>query len=100
MKNNTTLFVVCFLMSIGFGNSIKAQNLLEKLEAKYPEVPQYELATFKASRISIGHSVETRKKGVLEIQTFSRFWKIPNFDAATRSQSLVADKMSTRIALE
>ncbi len=95
MKNKTRL-LVCFFILIGFGISINAQDLLETLENEYPDTPQYEFATFKASRISIGHSIETRKKGVLEIQAFNRFWNIPNY----RAQSFVADKLSARLALE
>ncbi len=99
MKNKIHIISFFFVL-VGCIASVEAQSLLEALEKKYPETPQYESATFKASRISIGHSVETRKKGVLEIQTMSRFWKLPNFNAQTRSQSFIADKMSTRIGLE
>lgn len=83
-------------MFIGLSTSMYAQDLLDKLEKEYPDIPQYEMATFKTSRISIGHSIENRKKGVLDIVTMSRFWNIPNYD----SQAFVADKQSTRIALE
>ncbi len=76
--------------------SINAQNLLDTLEKEYPDIPQYEIATFKATRISIGHSIENRKKGVLEVVAMNRFWNIPNY----RGQSFVADKLSARIALE
>ncbi len=95
MKNKTHLLVY-FSVMLGFGTSMNAQDLLDTLDKEYPDTPQYEFATFKASRISIGHSVETRKKGILEIQAFSRFWNIPNY----RGQSFIADKLSTRLALE
>ncbi|GAA4271581.1 hypothetical protein GCM10022258_08750 [Aquimarina gracilis] len=81
---------------LGLGITSNAQDLLETLEKEYPDTPQYELATFKASRLSIGHSIETRKKGILEIQAFNRFWNIPDYE----SQSFVADKLGARIGLE
>ncbi len=56
----------------------------------------YAEATFKATRITFGHSVETRKKGILEISAANRFWDGP----APRSQSFFADRLSTRFALE
>ncbi len=95
MKNNT-LFLLCFFILIGFSTSIHGQDLLETLEKEYPDTPQYEIATFKSTRISIGHSVENRKKGVLEIMAMNRFWNIPNYGG----QSFVADKLSSRLALE
>lgn len=95
MKNNKC-FLVYFFMVMGFSMSINAQDLLDALEKEYPNTPQYEIATFKASRLSIGHSIETRKKGVLEIQAFNRYWNIPNF----RGQSFIADKLGARIGLE
>ncbi len=95
MKNKTHLLVY-FCVMLGFGMSMNAQGLLDTLEKEYPDTPQYEFATFKASRLSIGHSVETRKKGILEIQAFNRFWNIPNY----RGQSFVADKLNARLALE
>lgn len=95
MKNNSLILIVLFILT-GFGATISAQDLLDTLEKEYPDTPQYELATFKATRISIGHSVENRKKGVLELSVMNRFWNIPNTDG----NSFVADKLSTRIALE
>ncbi len=96
MKNNI-LFNLLFFVCIGISQSIYSQDLLETLEKEYPDTPQYEMATFKATRISIGHSVENRKKGVLEIMAMNRFWNLPNNE---KSQSFVADKLSTRLALE
>ncbi|WP_241448760.1 DUF5777 family beta-barrel protein [Aquimarina pacifica] len=74
-----------------------AQNLLDALEKEYPDTPQYEMATFKTTRIALGHSIENRKKGVLEIRTTNRFWNLPNNQD---SQSFFVDKVSSRIALE
>ncbi len=93
---NKVLFSIHICLLFCLNVSIQAQDLLDKLEQEYPDTPQYQLATFKASRISIGHSVETRKKGVLELQAFTRYWNIPN----SSGQSFVADKMGARIGVE
>ena len=97
---NSTFNLINIIVVIGLSFSSNAQNLLETLEKKFPDSSQPTLGTFKASRISIGHAVETRKKGVLEFQSMTRFWKVPNFDSKTRSQSLIADKINTRFGLE
>ncbi len=72
------------------------QDLLGILDKEYADTPQYTQATFKFSRIAFGHSIETRKKGILDIFVANRFWNTP----ADRSQSFAADRLSTRIALE
>ncbi|OEK07841.1 hypothetical protein A8C32_15275 [Flavivirga aquatica] len=82
---------------IGFiSSSLNAQDLLDTLEKEHPNTPQYEIATFKGTRISLGHSIENRKKGVLEIKAMNLFWNIPN----RPSQSFVTDIWTARIALE
>ena len=49
-----------------FANQIFAQTeLLDLLEKEHSDtVPQFVPATFKSTRITYGHSVETRKKGI------------------------------------
>ncbi|HET8735408.1 MAG TPA: DUF5777 family beta-barrel protein [Pricia sp.] len=91
MKNKILVIV---LLCTGVSGS--AQDLLRILEEERPERQRYAAATFKTTRIAFGHSVETRKKGILEIFVANRFWDSP----APRSQSFVADRMSTRFALE
>lgn len=77
-------------------HSMFAQDLLGILDEEQQDIPQYAEASFKFSRIAIGHSIETRKKGILDIFVANRFWNTP----ADRTQSFVADRLSTRIALE
>jgi len=91
-KNKIVLVIVLFLAVL----SGSAQDLLQILEEERPEQLQYAEATFKTTRISFGHSVETRKKGILEIFVANRFWDSP----AERSQGFFADRLSTRFALE
>ncbi len=94
MKNNLVFsFVLGLLLCSASANS---QSLLDKLEKEFPATKQYEIATFKTTRIAIGHSIETRSKGALEISLFNRYWNIPNFDG----QRFLADKVSTRFSLE
>ncbi|WP_411029578.1 DUF5777 family beta-barrel protein [Spongiimicrobium sp. 3-5] len=94
MKDNR-LFLVLLLLLSGLG-MLNAQNLLETLEQEHTDDPLYTLASFKATRIAIGQSVETRKKGVLEWHLMNRFWNIPT----GRTQSFLADRLSVRFALE
>lgn len=94
MKNNLLFTLVCVVLGSIF--SANAQDLLEEVDKEYPDTPQYEISTFKATRISIGQSVENRKKGVLQLMALNRYWNIPNSEI----QSFVADKASTRFAFE
>ena len=87
------LFILLFIV----GNaSINGQGLLDKLDNEFPDKPVYEIATFKTTRIGLGHSIETRKKGALEISLYNRYWNIPNF----KGQRFLADKITTRYGLE
>jgi hypothetical protein len=91
--------VIYQLLTIAFmvlSSSINAQNLLDKLEKEFPKEPVYKIATFKTTRIGLGHSIETRKKGALEISLYNRYWDIPNFEG----QRFLADKVSTRYGLD
>ena len=94
MKNNL-LFT---LISVLFGSvfSVSAQDLLDTLDKEYPDIPQYEISTFKTTRISIGQSIENRRKGVLQLMALNRYWNL----ADSNIQSFVADKASSRFAFE
>ena len=95
MKNK--LFFLHFVwLFIGCYSTVNAQSLLETLEKEYPDKPQYELATFKVTRIAIGQSIENRKKGVLQLMFTNRYWNIPN----TRIQTFVADRWGARMGAE
>ncbi|WP_439127432.1 DUF5777 family beta-barrel protein [Polaribacter sp.] len=94
MKNNRTIKIF-LLLFIGFCTT-NAQDLLDKLNKEFPKKPVYKIAAFKTTRIGLGHSIETRKKGALEISLYNRYWNIPNFDG----QRFLADKVSTRYGLD
>jgi hypothetical protein len=79
-------------------NSAYSQNLLSKLDKEYANKPVYEIATFKTTRIGLGHSVEMRKKGALEISLFNRFWN--HKDQEGDKQRFLADEVSTRFGLD
>ncbi len=87
---------ILFLALAYFGNCTHAQSLLDELNQEYTNTPQFEIAVFKSTRISIGHSTKTLQKGVLEIGARNRFWNLSDEDI----QSFIADKMSTRFSLE
>ena len=87
-------FLIVFFM--GVGASFQSQNLLDQLNKEFPNKTVYEIATFKTTRIGLGHSIETRKKGALEISLYNRYWNIPNFEG----QRFLADVVSTRYGLD
>lgn len=87
------LILLCFIVVT---SSINAQGLLDKLDKEFPDKPVYEIATFKTTRIGLGHSIETRKKGALEISIYNRYWNIPNFEG----QRFLADVVSSRFGLD
>lgn len=83
-------------MLLGTTISLNAQDLLEAVDKEYPNIPQYEISTFKGTRIAIGQSIENRKKGVLQLSALNRYWNLPN----AKVKSFVADKLSARLAFE
>jgi len=91
----TKLFFI-LLLAIGCAPQAVAQDLLSKLSQEQITPEFNTQATFKATRISIGHSVETRKRGVLEISAMNRFWNDPD----KSKRSFLADKLNTRIGVE
>jgi hypothetical protein len=95
MKNNQPNLLLTFLFFVVY-SSINAQGLLDKLDKEFNNKPIYEIASFKTTRIGLGHSIETRKKGALEISLYNRYWDIPNFEG----QRFLADVVSTRYGLD
>lgn len=67
--------VVCIcLFGIVFSFSLKAQDdLLAELEAQQEETTTLVEATFKGTRLINGHSIETRKQGVMDFIISHRF---------------------------
>lgn len=71
---------------------VRSQNLLQSLEEEHKDTVYPVQATFKATRIGLGQSVETRRKGALEISTNTRFWNTPQ-----RTQAFIVDRVTSRI---
>ncbi len=95
MKIKTT--VIGSLLVLGSIQIITAQDDLQDiLDREQNETSDYVSPAFKMTRIAFGHSTEVRNQGVLELFTATRFWNFPG----DRSESFVADKVTTRIALE
>ena len=89
--------LLCFaLATFGFMSQLHSQDLLSKLNKIDNDSVFNVSATFKATRLSIGHSVETRKKNVLEVSAMTRYWNTPE----ETSNAFVADKMSARFGLD
>ena len=85
-----------WILFFGISISMGAQDLLSKLDKELNENSLKALPAFKTTRISIGHSVETRPAGSLEIAAVNRFWNIPN----QQTQRFLADEVNTRFSLE
>lgn len=96
MKNRSYflpfVLAVLFFVNLGLG-----QDLLDILEKETPDMPMFTQATFKANRVVLGQSVETRKRGTMEFVFGTRYWNIPNNDA---SQSFGADRFSAHFGLQ
>ncbi len=95
MKNRKIIWLA-FAMLLLAAFPMTAQDILDILEKETPKPKGYTQATFKANRVVLGQSVETRKKGVLEFTLGTRYWNIPNND---RSQSFGADRFSANFSL-
>ncbi len=92
MKSKTLIFILFLSMS----SFLNGQSLLDKLEEEHQSAPEYVMSTFKGTRISIGHSLETRKKNTLEVSFMSRYWNVPQ----ETSNSFIADRMCTRFGVD
>lgn len=79
---------MAFLLCLINGN---AQNLLDEVNQQLPQETGYTYLTFKGTRLLLGHSVETRKKGTMELSAISRYWNIPE-----RTQGFIVDRVSFR----
>jgi hypothetical protein len=85
------------LILVGTTLSTWAQeSLFESMKKVQIDTTLYTIATFQATRIQLSHSVETRKKNVLEISAMTRYWNTPT----ETSNAFVADRMSARFGLE
>jgi len=92
---NKIFFLFLFVFGLQYG---AAQSLLEELENEHSNELEYTYATFKANRIGIGHSVETRKKGTLELVVGTRYWNIPS--NSDNRKSFVVDRFSARFGVD
>lgn len=95
MKNNRNINFIIFLCFVA-NFTLQSQDLLKKLDAELLDQNLEEIATFKTTRLGLGHSIETRKKGALQISLYNRYWNIPDF----KGQRFLADVVSTRYGLE
>jgi len=54
MKNKI-IFQFLTIVFVFLNSSINGQGLLDKLYKEFPDKPIYEIATFKTTRIGLGH---------------------------------------------
>ncbi len=94
MKNKLGIIVFMCMSLVQWSHAQDLEDLLEKEDITRQSA--YVMSTFKATRISIGHSAETRKKGALEISFMSRYWNVPQ----EQSNSFIADRMSARFGID
>ena len=96
MNNKSNFILWFFLMGmVTFGHA-QENDLFERLKKEKIDTVFNTIATFQATRIQLGHSVETRKKNVLEISAMTSYWNTPT----ETSNAFVADRMSARFGLE
>jgi len=96
MKSKCIILFISFIISSTIAT---AQDLLDKINDVETETPNYVMSTFKGTRLSIGHSIETRKKNTLEVSFMSRYWNVPQEEGVTNT-SFIADRMCTRFGLD
>ena len=91
MRDNR-LFYVHFIVALFCATvPLSAQSLLDELNAELPAPSTRVNATFKANRVLLTQSVETRKKGTLELVFNTRYWNVPGQELR---QTFGADKFS------
>lgn len=87
---------IVFVLFLSISSFVTAQNLLDKLNDEQQDFDNYTMATFKGTRLSISHSVETRKKNTLEVSLMTRYWNVPD----SNGRSFIADRMCSRIGID
>lgn len=98
MKSNITLVLTVLLL---VSKITTAQDLLDQLFFEEKKKTVLTESTFKTLRIGFSHSVETRKKGVLELSAYTRYWNIPEIDGvATETNNFGSDRVSARFGAD
>ncbi|MEM6516592.1 MAG: DUF5777 family beta-barrel protein [Bacteroidota bacterium] len=92
MKTKLSFYTLGILSFLGVQGQ---EDLLSTLK-KSQDTVFYTAATFKTTRISIGHSLETRKQGIVQASIMTRYWDMP----APTGNSFVADKMTARFGID
>jgi len=76
MHNNNMKEILLLTILCMFGLQAYSQNLSDILDNATPKTENYTTSTFKGTRILNGHSIENRKKGVLEFIIAHRFGRV------------------------
>lgn len=100
MKNRLHIYIAILLFVSSF-NILTAQSLLDKLHLEEVKKTEKVESTFKTLRLGLGHSVETRKKGILEASWYTRFWNIPKIDGqVVENNNFGSDRASARYGFD
>ena len=71
-----SVFFVLFFMIPLWKTAIAQEDLMDLVDQETQQEPIYTEQTFKGSRLINGHSIETRKKGVLDVIISHRFGRL------------------------
>lgn len=71
-----SVFFVLFFMIPLWKTAIAQEDLMDLVDQETQQGPIYTEQTFKGSRLINGHSIETRKKGVLDVIISHRFGRL------------------------
>ncbi|WP_010520847.1 DUF5777 family beta-barrel protein [Aquimarina agarivorans] len=94
------LLIITLTIYLGF-TSAHAQGLLDELYFEEKDRTELVQSTFKMLRIGMFHSVETRKKGVVELTAYTRYWNIPEVDGEViETNNFASDRMSARFGAD
>ena len=100
MINRLHIYIGIIVYIFSF-KALNAQDLLKQLQSEEIEKTEKVASTFKMLKIGLGHSVETRKEGVLEISSYTRFWNIPEVDGEViENDNFGADRANARFGVD
>ncbi|NJB35091.1 DUF5777 family beta-barrel protein [Croceivirga sp. JEA036] len=91
---NIIFVFVCFL---GLSKVSAQENLLDILNKERKDTTLLTMATFKNTRLSVAQSVETRKKGALQLYFGTRYWNIPMEEPRN---SFLVDRFSAQFGFD
>lgn len=93
--NKIYYFIVLLCVTYMSYAQTDLQTLLN--EVKTPDSLLFTQATFKTVKLGVGHTVETRKKGALQITLGTRYWNVPT---EGKRNSFLVDRFSANFGVD